>query len=83
MTFFIILIIIFLFGWIFSRLAPYILVRWINKSGNQAASSSNRRYADKEEGDVYISRKAKPEEKVMDRDMGEYVDYEEMKEDEK
>lgn len=86
MGFLIVLFVIFLLGWLFSRLAPWFLVRWVNKRGGVAPGSpgtgSSKRYNNREEGDVYISRKSDPEEKVMDRGMGEYVDYEELNENE-
>ena len=78
MTFFAILLIILLLGWLLARLSPYLLVRWMKK--NTSAPGAGRRSEQREEGDVFISRKEQREDKVVDRDMGEYVDYEELDE---
>ena len=82
MTFFAVLLIIFLLGWLLVKLSPWMLVRWVNKKSGTTGARGGRRYDAGDEGDVYISRKDKRDDKLVDRDMGEYVDYEELDEDE-
>lgn len=74
-----IIFVFILLGWIFRRLLPVILVRWINKKmGNPMSSKSSRR----PEGQVYVSKDStKNSEKIVEKDMGEYVSFETIKED--
>ena len=80
--FFAVLLIIFLLGWLLIKLSPWMLVRWVNKKSGASGARGGRRYNTGDEGDVYVSRKDKRDDKLVDRDIGEYVDYEELDEDE-
>ena len=80
--FFAVLLIIFLLGWLLIKLSPWLLVRWVNKKSGASGVRGGRRYDARDEGDVYVSREDKRDDKLVDRDMGEYVDYEELNEDE-
>lgn len=73
-----IILIFFILGWVLRRLLPIILVRWVNKKmGN---SSSSPRSASRPDGDVYVSKdNTNKGEKMVEKDMGEYVDFETIK----
>jgi hypothetical protein len=84
------LLVFFLIIWLLVRFAPYLLKWWIQKrikrygegfnSNNYYGKGDFNRDNSKgyEEGDVYIKQRPS-EEKIVDKEVGEYVDYEETK----
>ncbi len=72
------LLFFFLFMWLMKRLFPLILAWFIKKklkqAGQDAYSGTNEHK--KEEGKVVITDIPK-QEKVIDKEIGEYVDFEE------
>lgn len=84
------IVIVALLGWILSKLLPFILARWIRKRTEDVNSGFDRFYDNvasdqnekASEGDVYVSQsKDFGKDKIMDETMGEYVDFEQVKED--
>lgn len=80
------LVIIVLAGWLLRKIIPYIIVRWINRQQKGGASTwgggfdknySDDTYRESSEGDIYVSgQNSTQNEKIVDKDMGEYVDFE-------
>ncbi|HCX99478.1 MAG TPA: hypothetical protein DG754_04985 [Bacteroidales bacterium] len=71
---FIFFLIIFLLGYVFRLFAGVFLKRFQNKYGGGQNQKQQRA-----EGDVYVSKTAQKE-KIVDKDVGDYVDYEEVDE---
>ncbi len=74
------LLIIFLFATLLFRVLPRILAYLIKRKMGGSGAPQGRQ---KKEGEVYVSKDAKPQEKVIDKNVGEYVDFEPVKEDTK
>lgn len=76
MGFLLAILIILLFFSLLFRWLPRIMVYWLNhKMNNEQNSGRNRNRA--KEGSVYISKdETANKEKIIDKNMGEYVDYE-------
>lgn len=77
-SFFMIIAFIILISWVVVRL---IILRFVKRAKNtdypQAGNDSRRK-----DGEVYVSRdETDDDKKVVEKDMGEYVDYETIKED--
>lgn len=81
MTFLLTILIIFLVFSLIFRYIPYLLTWWlrrkVNKMNNQGQTRSRH---DTNEGEVYIS-KDKKENKIIEKNVGEYVDYEPVNDD--
>lgn len=82
------LLIIFIIPALIVRLLPYILKFWVNKKMKQASRNMETNdFKNKQKvGDVYVSSKIVDEqdhksEKIVTEDMGEYVEFETIKED--
>lgn len=75
------IIVLFLFFWLIARFGPLLLGWWIKKKVSRFAEQ-NRRYTEKEEnykeGETIINNSTS-QNKVVDKNVGEYVDYEETK----
>lgn len=67
-------LIIFLLGYVFKLFARIFLKRVQRKYGGGQSQKQQR-----PEGDVYVSKTVQKE-KVVDKDVGDYVDYEEVDE---
>lgn len=86
------ILIFFLIIWLLVRFAPYLLKWWIQKKiknygngfggtnfyTNYNNSNTQNNSDNYREGEVYIKNGPK-EEKIVDKGVGEYVDYEETK----
>lgn len=72
-----ILLIFFLLFWIMVRFGPKILLAIIKRKSNKANKEAKRK-----EGEVFVSGDGpqRPE-KIVEKNVGEYVDYEHIKED--
>lgn len=67
------LLLIILFLFLVIRLIPLFLAGFVRRKQNQKPKGK--------EGDVYVSKNdAEQQEKVVEKHMGEYVDYEQVKE---
>ena len=77
---------LFLFFWLITRFGPLLLAWWLKRrfgsfSGNSSGySAEENKY---KEGDTIIDNISKPQNKVVDKNMGEYVDFQETNEDNK
>jgi hypothetical protein len=71
---------IFLFFWVLSKILPFLLTRWVKKKFGAFGAGNNFNYEQERgrEGDVHIDHVGK-QEKVVDKNVGEYVDFEEEK----
>lgn len=67
-------LIILLLGYVFRLFARVFLKRFQHRYGGEQNHKQQR-----PEGDVYVSKTAQKE-KVVDKDVGDYVDYEEVDE---
>jgi hypothetical protein len=67
-------LVIIVLGYVFRFVARLYLKRFQNKY-NQSQNQPKQR----PEGEVYVSKTVKKE-KVVDKDVGDYIDYEEVKE---
>ncbi len=80
------IIILFLFFWLVARFGPLLLAWWIKKKVGKFAKE-NRMYSQGDEnyreGETIINNSNTSQNKVVDRNVGEYVDYEETKEETK
>ena len=80
------ILVLFLFFWLVTRFGPMLLAWWLKRrfgsfnGDGRGFSSDENKY---KEGDTIIDNISKPQNKVVDKDMGEYVDFEEEKEDKK
>ena len=81
------LIVIFVFGWLVRRLFPLLLTWYVKRKmqnggasfggfGTGADYESEVRRSKEQEGRVTVTQ-VEQREKVIERDMGEYVDFEE------
>ncbi len=87
------ILILLLVGWVFKRVFPLLLMWYIQRRARQGGGSTyfggnfngwsntqERSTKDqRKEGEVTVEKKSSPKEKVIDRSVGEYVDYEEEK----
>lgn len=78
-----VIIVVFLFFWVLSRLLPFLIAFWVKKKMGQFGHFGNSTPNDPEaerrrEGDVFINNPGSKE-KVVDKNVGEYVDFEEKK----
>ncbi|MFA5849607.1 MAG: hypothetical protein WC833_06970 [Bacteroidales bacterium] len=80
------IIILFLFFWLIARFGPLLLAWWIKKKVGKF-TQENRMYPQGEEnyreGETILKNSNSSQNKVVDRNIGEYVDYEETKEETK
>jgi hypothetical protein len=77
---------LFLFFWLVTRFGPILLAWWLKRKFGGYAGDKRGYYEDEnkyKEGDTIIDNISKPQNKVVDKNMGEYVDFEETKEDNK
>lgn len=86
-TILIILLVYYGFKFIFKVVVPFLLTRWINKKTQQfqqqnqfTDSEKAKEFAKQKEGEVKIKTTNKSQ-KPDTNDIGDYVDYEEVKED--
>lgn len=74
---------LFLFGYIFRLLAPYLMKWWIRKLQKkftqQNGTYSQQQQRAKKEGQVSVEQSDNLKEKKVDKDVGDYVDYEDVK----
>ncbi|NCB18749.1 MAG: DUF4834 family protein [Bacteroidia bacterium] len=80
LTFVIVFVVII---WIARRLFPFLLIRWVRKKMGGAADPFQRATGQSrgerfKEGDVIIES-GKSEKKIVDDNIGEYIDFEETK----
>lgn len=79
------ILIVFLFFWLVARFGPLLLAWWIKRKVSKFAgqgrgfSAENEKY---KEGETIINTPTH-QNKVVDKNVGEYVDYEEAKDDTK
>ncbi len=69
-----IIVVFFLLGWVLRRLLPWLLLWWVNKKMGVKPEPKKKT----KEGEVFVSKNVK-QEKIVNEDEGEYVDYEEIK----
>lgn len=77
------IIILFLFFWLIVRFGPLLLAWWIKKkigSFTQENSMNPQGEKNYREGETIVNNSETSQNKVVDRSVGEYVDYEETKE---
>jgi hypothetical protein len=83
--FFTFVIILFLLFWLIGRFGPILLAWWIKRnigkfSGNRGNYPANENY---KEGETIINNNIRKESKIVDKNIGEYVEFEETKEETK
>jgi len=77
---------LFLFFWLVTRFGPILLAWWLKRKFGSFNGNGRGFPADEnkyKEGDTIIDNISKPQNKVVDKNMGEYVDFEETEEDKK
>ncbi len=67
-----------MFFWVLSRIMPILLARWVKKKFGAFGANPVAENERGKEGDVYIDHVEK-QEKVVDKNVGEYIDFEEEK----
>lgn len=77
------IVIVILFFWIMARFGPYLLAWWIkrkfgNINQNQFNGNMQDHFGNRENGDGIVN-KGKSRKKMVDKSIGEYIDYEETK----
>ncbi|MFA7117001.1 MAG: hypothetical protein WC140_07225 [Bacteroidales bacterium] len=73
------LILVFLIMWLGLNLLPWLAKKYINfKMKDQNKQDKRKR---KRKGKVYISSKPEKNNSLIDKEVGEYVDYEQVKDD--
>lgn len=80
------IVILFLFFWLTARFGPLLLAWWIKRKVSKFAEESRGYSAGDEkfkEGETIINNGSRPQSKVVDKNVGEYIDYEETKEETK
>ena len=85
-AFFTFIIILVLFFWLVARFGPLLLGWWIKRKFGKFAGEDKRYSAPEEsykEGETIINSNTGSQNKVVDKNVGEYVDFEETKEDKK
>lgn len=77
-----IVLFLWLFFWLLKRILPWLLVRWVQRrsSPSSGRTAAGRRGARSQEGEVFVSGEGRPGDKVIGKDMGEYVDFDEVPE---
>ncbi len=77
-----IVFILVIFFWALGKVLPYLLTRWVRKRfgqfGNTPGADAQDQQNKGKEGDVYVEQIEK-QEKFVDKNVGEYVDFEEKK----
>ena len=85
-AFFTFIIIIILFFWVVARFGPLLLGWWIKRKFGKIAGEEKSYTSNGEnykEGETIINSNTSNQNKVVDKNIGEYVDFEETKEDKK
>lgn len=80
------IVILFLVFWLISRFGPLIFAWWIKRTFGKFAGD-NRGYTSDDdkykEGETIINNNSRAQNKVVDKNVGEYIDFQETKEDKK
>lgn len=77
-----IVLFLWLFFWLLKRILPWLLMRWVQRRSRPFSgwSAPGRGNSAPQEGEVFVSGEGRPGDKVIGKDMGEYVDFDEMPE---
>jgi len=73
------IVIIILFRVLF-RYLPSILLWYTRKRADKMYGNTRKEKRDKKEGTTFVSRDTSSQKKIVTKDVGEYVDYEQVKE---
>lgn len=75
------IVFLFLFFWLVGRFGPLLLAWWIKRKVNKFAGQGrgfSAEEGDYKEGETFVKNN-KSQTKIVDKNIGEYVDYEETK----
>jgi len=77
-TLLIILIVFFVGRWVIRQLAPYLLLLLAKRFANHAENVNNPNAKPRKEGEVNVQNVRRHEKKKINKEVGEYIDFEEV-----